>query len=90
MPGGKRDTVLGKPRGIEPGGKMKYLLLVHHNEDSFAKLSQTTQQAMLDESIALARTLDADGQYLSESPLHTAATATLVRARALARWKFDP
>ena len=60
---------------------MKYLLLVHHNEDSFAKLSQTTQQAMLDESIALTHTLDADRQYLSASPLHTAATATLVRVR---------
>ena len=60
---------------------MKYLLLVHHNEDSFAKLSQTTQQAMLDESIALTHTLDADGQYLSASPLHTAVTATLVRVR---------
>jgi hypothetical protein len=60
---------------------MKYILLVHHNEESFAALSQATQQQMLDESVALTHTLHAKGQYVSASPLHTAASAAIVRVR---------
>jgi hypothetical protein len=60
---------------------MKYMLLVHHNEEAFAALSQATQQQMLDESVALTHTLHAKGQYVSASPLHTAASAAIVRVR---------
>jgi hypothetical protein len=61
---------------------MKYMLLVHHNEASFAQLSEETQRAMLDESVALTHTLHASGQYVSASPLHGAASAAIVRVRA--------
>ena len=60
---------------------MKYMLLVHHNEESFAALSQATQQQMLDESIALTHRLHDKGQYVSASPLHRAASAAIVRVR---------
>ncbi len=60
---------------------MKYMLLVHHNEESFAALSQATQQQMLDESVALTHRLHDKGQYVSASPLHTAASAAIVRVR---------
>ncbi len=61
---------------------MKYMLIVHHNEASFAQLSEETQRAMLDESVALTHTLHRSGQYLSASPLHEAASAAIVRVRA--------
>ena len=60
---------------------MKFLLLVHHNEDSFGKLSTATQQQMLNESIALTHVLHADGQYLHASPVLPESTAKIVRVR---------
>ena len=60
---------------------MKYMLLVHHHEASFAQLSEGTKSAMLDESVALTHTLLASGQYLSASPLHQASSAAIVRVR---------
>jgi hypothetical protein len=60
---------------------MKYMLLVHHDEEVFAKLSEIKQKQMLEESVQLTHKLHADGQYLSASPLQPAATATIVRVR---------
>jgi len=60
---------------------MKYMLLVHHDEEVFAKLSEINQKQMLEESVQLTHKLHADGQYLSASPLQPAATATIVRVR---------
>ena len=60
---------------------MKYLLLVHHNEENFAKFSEATREEMLAESVQLTHRLDANGQYLSASPLHPTSTATIVRVR---------
>ena len=60
---------------------MKYLLLVHHNEEAFGKLSPATQQQMLDQSIALTHVLHANGQYLHASPVHPESAAKLVRVR---------
>jgi len=60
---------------------MKYMLLVHHDEAVFAKLSEVKQKQMLEESVQLTHKLHADGQYLSASPLQPAATATIVRVR---------
>ena len=58
---------------------MKYLLLVHHNEEDFAKMPETVQREMLAESIQLCHQLNGKGQYLHASPLQPTATATLVR-----------
>ena len=60
---------------------MKYMLLVHHDEEVFGKFSETKQQQMLEESVQLTHQLHADGKYLSASPLHPASTAAIVRVR---------
>jgi len=60
---------------------MKYMLLVHHDEEVFGKFSETKRQQMLDESVELTHQLHAKQQYISASPLQPAATAAIVRVR---------
>ena len=60
---------------------MKYMLLVHHDEETFSKFSETKRQQMLDESVQLTHQLHADGKYLSASPLQPASTAAIVLVR---------
>lgn len=60
---------------------MKFMLIVHHDETAFERISKDDQQQMLAESIALTHQLHANGQYLSASPLQPAATAVNVRVR---------
>jgi hypothetical protein len=60
---------------------MKYMLLVHHDEENFARFSETTRQEMLAESIQLTHQLHANGQYLHASPLQPISTAMTVRVR---------
>ena len=60
---------------------MKYLLLVHHDEETFRKISKEKQQQMLTESVELTHHLHANQQYVHASPLHPAATGVLVRMR---------
>jgi hypothetical protein len=60
---------------------MKYMLLVHHDEVVFGKLTETKQQQLLDESVELTHQLHAKRQYINASPLQPAATAAIVRVR---------
>ena len=60
---------------------MKFMLIVHHNEDAFEKMGKETQSQLLTESIELTHQLHATGQYVHASPLHPAATAVIVRVR---------
>lgn len=60
---------------------MKYLLLVHHNEDMFDKIPEMTRKDMLAESIQLCHQLHGKGQYIHASPLQPEATGTVVRVR---------
>jgi hypothetical protein len=60
---------------------MKFILLVHHDEAAFEKMSEETKRDLLTESIRLCHQLDGTGQYLSASPVHPAATAAIVRVR---------
>jgi hypothetical protein len=60
---------------------MKYMLLVHHNEQSFAAFSGATREEMLAESVRLTHQLHANGQYLHASPLQPTSTAITVRVR---------
>ena len=60
---------------------MKYMLLVHHDEEAFGKFSEAKRQQMLEESVQLTHQLHADGRYLSASPLQQASTAAVVRVR---------
>ncbi|HEY7559935.1 MAG TPA: YciI family protein [Candidatus Binatia bacterium] len=58
---------------------MKYMLLVHHDEEAFDNIGKEKQQPMLAESVRLTYRLHAKGQYLSASPLQPAATAAIAR-----------
>ena len=60
---------------------MKFLLIVHHDEEAFEKIEQEKRQALLAESIELTHQLHAAGQYVHASPLHPAGTAVIVRVR---------
>jgi hypothetical protein len=60
---------------------MKYMLLVHHDEEAFDKIPEKKREEMLAESVQLTHQLHANGQYLHASPLHPAATGVLVRVR---------
>ena len=60
---------------------MKYLLLVHHNEQVLSDLGETELGKMRDESVALCNQIHSTGQYLDAAPLHPTSTATCVRVR---------
>ncbi|WP_413936857.1 YciI family protein [Nitrospira sp. BLG_1] len=60
---------------------MKYLLLVHHNEDIFTRMPEGAREDMLAESIQLCHQLDSNGQYVHASPLQPEATGSIVRVR---------
>src|SRR6266567_3131103 len=60
---------------------MKYILLVHHNEEVLGKLTETELQHMREESVKLANQIDSRGRYLDAAPLRPASTATCVRVR---------
>ena len=68
---------------------MKYMLLVHHDEDSFQKRSEVERQSMLAESLALANQLHSRGQYLSAAPLHPTSETTCVQVRDGKRFVTD-
>jgi hypothetical protein len=60
---------------------MKYILLVHHNEQVLRDLGERELHAMRDESVKLANQISAKGQYLDAAPLQSATTAKCVRVR---------
>jgi hypothetical protein len=60
---------------------MRFLLLVHHNENNFAAMSDTIKRDMLAESVQLTHDLHAQGQYVDASPLVSSTTAARVRVR---------
>lgn len=60
---------------------MKYLLLVHHNEDTFKKMAESSRKEMLAESIQLCHQLANKGQYIHASPLQPEATGTIIQVR---------
>ena len=61
--------------------EMKYLLLVHHDEESFRKRPEAERVGMLQESVALARQLHTSGHYLGAAPLHPSSETICVRMR---------
>jgi hypothetical protein len=60
---------------------MRYLLLCRHNEEAFERLSETEQEGMLQEAVAVVHELRSKGQCLDSAPLHPTSTATTVRVR---------
>ena len=68
---------------------MKYLLLVHHDEEGFSKIPETKRQEMLAESVQLTHQLHANGQYVHASPLHPTSMAARVQVRDGKRFTTD-
>lgn len=68
---------------------MKYMLLVHHDEETFGKRSEAERQHMLQESVQLANQLHTNGQYFSAAPLHPSAETRCVRVRDSKRLVTD-
>ena len=60
---------------------MKYILLVHHNEEVLGSLSKTDLQQMRAESVQLANDINLNGQYLDAAPLQPVSTAVCLRVR---------
>ena len=60
---------------------MKYILLVHHNEEVLGSLSKTDLQQMREESVRLANDISASGHYLDAAPLQSVSTAVSLRVR---------
>ena len=63
------------------GDEMKYILLVHHNEETFSRLSEIEQRKMREDSVKLCNQIHSEGQYLDAAPLHPTAQTTSVRVR---------
>jgi len=60
---------------------MKYMLLVHHDEEAFRKRSETERNQLLEESVQLANRLHEDGKYLNAAPLHQTSETKCVKVR---------
>jgi hypothetical protein len=69
--------------------QMKYMLLVHHDEASLSKRSETERKAMLQESVQLARQLHESGSYIGAAPLHPSSETMCVRVRDGKPWVTD-
>jgi hypothetical protein len=60
---------------------MKYLLMVHHDEDVLTAIGESELQQMRAESVRLANEINSHGQYVDAAPLQPAATGMCVRMR---------
>jgi hypothetical protein len=60
---------------------MKYMLLVHHDQEAHARRSESERAGLLQESVQLANQLHANGKYLGAAPLHPSSETTCVRVR---------
>jgi hypothetical protein len=60
---------------------MKYMLLVHHDEDVLTAVGENELQQMRAESVRLANEINSNGQYVDAAPLQPAATGSCVRMR---------
>jgi hypothetical protein len=60
---------------------MKYMLLIHHDQEAHARRSESERAGLLQESVQLANQLHAGGKYLGAAPLHPSSVTTCVRVR---------
>jgi hypothetical protein len=60
---------------------MKYMLLVHHDEETFNRRSEAERTGLLRESVQLANDLHESGKYLSAAPLHPTSETLCIRVR---------
>jgi hypothetical protein len=62
-------------------GIVKYLLLIHFDQETWGGLSPSERQRIYDEHVQLSEQLTAKGQYLGGHPLQPASGAANVRIR---------
>lgn len=60
---------------------MKYMLLIHFDQEQWGQLSLAERQQIYGEHVQLADELTADGQYVAGHPLQPPATTANVRVR---------
>lgn len=60
---------------------MKYMLLIHDDEQAFAKLSDAERRAIYDEYARFTREITASGHFIEGYELQPSTTATIVRVR---------
>lgn len=60
---------------------MKYMLLCYDDEAAWDAAGEAEHQAAIEEAVGLTHELNARGQYIMASPLHSISTATSVRVR---------
>lgn len=65
---------------------MQYMLLIYSDEKTW---TEEEREACMQESMKLCDDLDAQGKFVSASPLHSVETATCVRLRAGKRQVTD-
>jgi hypothetical protein len=65
---------------------MKYMLLIYSDENAW---TESEREQCYADSVQLTHQLQAKGQYLDASPLHSIATATSVRVRDSKRLVTD-
>jgi len=68
---------------------MKYMLLVHHNEQVLEDIGEAELQKLRGESVQLANAIDASGRYVDAAPLQRAAMASCIRVREGKRFITD-
>lgn len=68
---------------------MKYLMVVHHDQETFAKRSQAERDGMLQESVQLCKHLHAQGRYFGAAPLRPPSESICVRVRDGKRFVTD-
>ncbi|MGH9869571.1 MAG: YciI family protein [Candidatus Polarisedimenticolia bacterium] len=60
---------------------MRYMLLVHHDEQAWTKVDTRERDKALAEAVKLTHELAAEGRYVDAAPLQPTTTATSVRVR---------
>lgn len=73
------DRFPERPSDRAPG--MRFMLLCYDDAQAWNQLGPAALRAAQAEAVGLARELDAQGRFVSASPLHPIATATSVRIR---------
>lgn len=63
------------------GREESYMLLCYDDAQAWRELGPAALHAAQGDAVALARSIDARGQYISAAPLHPVSTATCVRIR---------
>jgi len=68
---------------------MKYMLLIHFDEQAWGKRSLADRQRIYWEAVEVRQELAANGQYLGGSPLHPTSATTSIRVRDGKRLVID-